>query len=288
MNRLFIFAALLSTASFPLATEARAGISIIVTSGANNAEVYNVDTSTGAATFVQSIQDPSTASNNASPNALGVVNDTVFYTTFATSTSGEAFYRNNDQLLTLPVPTTGQSIAAGDAVGDTYYFVDRNGNLGTVNGIFGTATIGQSKAISGVGQPLGDLAVDANGEFGYVSYSNSNLFAQIDLADASVVGSAVNAGRRYVGLGFDGNTLFGVTSDFGLYQISLSSSNFGTGFFLTEITGTPTGWSVTDAARAVGPEGFEVIPEPGNLAMATLAVAGLLVGRRVRRRRPKA
>ncbi len=262
-----------------MATMANANtISILATDGSvgGSAAVYTLDTTTGVATFAASAADPASTQTQFSPNALGVSGADYFYSTFNVS-GDETFYRNTTALLSLAA--ANNAIAAADAVGSNYYYVDRDGRLVTVSSIFGAPSAGiPGPQIGGFsGATLGDLAID--GTTGYLSHGSS--LSTLDITNPAAGFTQTISSRRYVGLGFDGSNLYGVfrngASDFDLYLINTSTL---ASTLVAGITGVPEGWEITDASRAL-------VPEPSTIALAGLGLpmtVGMLWVNRRRRR----
>jgi hypothetical protein len=225
--------------------------------------VYNLNTSSGVASYINTFQDPQSSQSQFSPNALGTSGGKYFYATF-NHTGNELVFRNNDQILS--VATANDAIAAGDAVGNNYYYVDRNGNFVTIGNIFGTASSVSSVNLFG-GTTLGDLAI--NGNTGYLSYGSS--LSVFDLTDPDHF-TTVTGEQRYVGLGFASDGLYGVLraglGNFDLYKIDGSLN----GSKVADITGIRgSNLEITDAARAIPDGGMTVL-----MLGAGLSVLGAL------------
>jgi hypothetical protein len=221
-------------------------------------KAFNLDTSSGVASFAAQLQNPLGSKEEwFSPNALGVSGGSYFYATFNTP-GNEGFYRDNTLLTTIGAGDP-YNIANGDAVGSNFYFVDRNtGAFNTVSGIFGpgTPTVSTGAVISGAADTMGDLAISGN--TGYLSYDGKLSTFDITNPGGGITTVTQN---RFVGLGFDGDNLFGVLrvgeNNFDLY--SINTTTLAT-IKVADITGIPTtggginnngSYEITDAARAV-------------------------------------
>lgn len=238
-------------------------------------QAFNLDTTSGVATFAAQLQNPGgSAEPQYSPNGLGVSGGSYFYTTYNTP-GADGFYRDNTQILSVAV-TEPWNIAGGDAVGSNFYFVDRhNGKFVTISAIFGSPSANTPGVqIAGYGgDTIGDLAI--NGTTAY--FSTDNILATFDITNPGGGFSLSVASSRYVGLGFDGGNLYGVlrvgANNFDLYSINTTSL---LGTKVADITGASgTGYilgqyEITDAAA--------VVPEPTSLAL--LVLGGLLVARK--------
>ncbi len=264
----------LLSAVFLLAGTADAGfISILGEDGS----VFNLDTTTGVASLAVKFPDPGGSSQEQySPNGLVVSGGMYFFTNFNV-TGPDTLYRNGTALTTIPAADP-YNIANGDAAGNTFYFVDRHtGALVTIGNIFGapgTQTISCVSFLSGM-SAMGDLAI--SGTTGYLSYDAALL--KFDMATLTYTQKALN---RYVGLGFDGGTLYGVRragdNKFELYRIDTASL---TQTKVANISGIPTTggavagrYEITDAASAV--------PIPATAWLLGSGLIGLLGLRRKR------
>lgn len=280
--------AMLVLAGALVGSQANAGfISIMVTNGQPNgmAAVFNVDTATGAATMAAPAQDPSTAGNQFSPNALGISPDDptqYFYTTYDQA-SDESFFRNLS--LQISLQTADNAIAAGDAFGTNYYYVDRDGKFVTISDIFGTPVAGSGQAIGDPpfpGETYGDLAVNLEGGdlIGYLSHGASLSKFNIDDPGGGFLQTETEA--RFVGLGFWGDELYGVrlndpqTLQYDLYRVYSDLTTQ----LVTAITGVPNGYFITDASR-------KLVPEPTTFAMGAMVVIAGLGFQRIRRSRKR-
>jgi len=258
--------------AFVLTGTAHAGfISILGEDG----KAFNLNTATGVATFATQLQNPGgSAEPQYSPNALGVSGGSYFYTTFNTP-GNENLYRDNSSILS--VATSGQfEIANGDAVGSNFYFVDRyNGKFVTISNIFGTAAQNAGVQITGlIPATMGDLAI--SGTTAYLS--TDNILATFDITNPGAGFTSVNL-NRYVGLGFDGGSLYGVlrvgANNFDLYSINTATLAANKLFDITGVSGTghvSGQYEITDASRAV--------PIPATLWLLGAGLLGLVGIRR--------
>ncbi|GEM_PF-7134492 len=270
MKKMFCLA-LLSVLFLPAGTAHAGFISLLGEDGS----VFTLDTATGEARLAVKFPDPGgSRQEQYSPNGLGVSGGVYFFTNFNVR-GPDTLYRNGTALTTIPAADP-YNIANGDAAGDTFYFVDRHtGDLVTVGTIFGapgTQTVSCVPFLSAM-SAMGDLAV--SGGMGYLSYDNALL--KFDMATLSYTQAALN---RYVGLGFDGGTLYGVrragNNHFELYRIDTASL---TQTKVANITGIPTSggaiagrYEITDAASAV--------PLPATAWLLGSGLIGLLGLRR--------
>ena len=230
-------------------------------------EVFSIDTGTGAATS-SFTQNPTAGNNDGfSPNALG---------------SGSVLYAVNDydasgHTLLVNGANTGfvlnGTVAAGMAVGTSYYYVTNTGDLYEVKDA-ALASRSQSKVkdlfAGSTSYSFGDIAYD--GSKVYASYGNgnesggTNFFATFNLDGSGF--SSIPATLRYAGLAFAGGSLWGTLFAAGtLHQVNTAS---GASLLSKTITGLG-GLGITDAAT---------VPIPGAALLFGSALAGLAWVRR--------
>jgi hypothetical protein len=264
---------------FALGTAALGGLLTMATGAqaailgqANNGDVLLIDTTNATATLFLDLADVASDQPNLSPNALGY-NGSAFRTNWLEGGAGNTLlYRNDTLILTTPSPQF--SVAAGDVVGDTYYYVDRQFMFSKVTGINGgSATNVDILDLDGGGGgfTMGDLTISSTGTM-YLSYGNSNL-TSYDLSGNNPVNFS-GAARRYAGLAFDGNTLYGVTGGDGtasdLYRLAISGTTV-TPVLVGQIQYNGGTVALTDAAP---------VPVPAALPLLGSALVALGVIRR--------
>jgi hypothetical protein len=217
-------------------------------------QVWNLDTSSRLASKAVKFPDPGgSAEEQYSPNALGVSGGSYFYTNYNVS-GADTLYRDGTPLYTIR-GLGDWNIANGDAFGSYFHFVDRyTGNFYTISNIFGDpGTQSMTSAYVGGSNTMGDIAI--NGQKAYLSYDNA--LATFNTNDPYNFTSVSEI--RFVGLGFDGDSLYGVRragdNNFDLYSINTDTL---AATLLGDITGLDTAggavagkYEITDAARAV-------------------------------------
>jgi hypothetical protein len=255
-----------------LSAGADAAILVLTETGA----VLSVNTTTAVATPFQNYSDvpPVVGSDEIySPNALAS-NGNVFYATY--SADPVSLYRNGALLTSnLLATTTGAgiipSIAAGDVSGDTYYYIDGDFDLYSVTNVNAAPGLqGNVKVkdeMTGVVGQFGDLAI--NGGSMFVSHSNTPSLQRFDLSgNLLTTYTFASDPRRYLGLAFDGGTLYGVAavgSVYELFRLGLSGSTVSPTSLGTIMLGGNAVLGLTDAAS--------VVPLP---AAAWLLLSGLV------------
>jgi hypothetical protein len=228
-------------------------------------EVFGIDTGSGAATSY--FTGPLGSGNNDgfSPNALG--RGSVLYAVNDYDASGHTLLVNG--------ANTGfvlnGTVAAGMAVGTSYYYVTNTGDLYEVKDA-ALASRSQSRVAdlySGT-YSFGDIAYDGNRV--YASYGSgnenggTNFFATFGLDGSGFIRTATTL--RYAGLAFAGGSLWGTLfAGNTLHQVSTAS---GASLLSKAITGLG-GLGITDAAT---------VPLPGAALLFGSALAGLAWVRR--------
>ena len=179
----------------------------------NDGAVYNVDVVTGIASFVTNIGDPPSTQPQFSPNALGVeAGSPTTITAMTFNTDGdESIIVNGTEENTFPTARDA-AVAAGDSESGSYYYVDRDFGVYQVlaNGAGDRNFLGDL----GPDDTLGDLAI--RGTTAYLSYGSS--FSSFDLTDVDDGFEQTASASRFVGLGFAGDTLYGVSATSQLYM----------------------------------------------------------------------
>jgi len=269
-----------------LSAGANAAILVLTEQGT----VLSVDTGTAVATPFANYSDvpPEAGSDEIfSPNGLGY-NGSVFYTTYGASPV--TLYRNGAQLTTNLSATTGvgivPSIAAGDVSGNTYYYLDGDFDLYSVSNI--NAAPGsqlnvkvKDEMVGGnVSGQFGDLAI--NGGSLFVSHGTTSAILQRFDLNGTLLDTYTFASdpRRYLGLAFDGGTLFGVAAVGSVYQL------FSLAFNGLTVTPTSVGQINLNGNAVLGlTDAASVVPLP---AAAWLLLSGLVGFGFVARRRTAA
>lgn len=239
--------------------------------------VYNLsiatDGSGATATLVTSVPDPATLSgrDTFSPNALGV-DDTVITTmTFATP-GDETITVQGSVSGSQTVSTTQFAVAAGDSEGGIYYYVDGDLNLYSVagNGTGAVSFVADLSPTPSVGTTLGDLAIIGDDAFLSFGSGATQSFTTFSLSDVAGTYTIFTPVTRFVGLGVDGDDLFGLEADGGIFKWTGGGSFIAFG----ETTGL-IGTQFTDASSAVIP-----LPAAGWMLLAGLGGLAALKRRR--------
>jgi hypothetical protein len=270
---------LLAAASFVIAgfgVASAASTGFILGQGSDG-NVYSINTSDASVSLYQALGPiPGIAPN--SPNGLGYNKfnqDTAFRTDYNDAATDNFLYRNDEQLV--EIPGANQSVASGHVVGDTFYYLDRQGGFYSVDNIFGVAgtqAVTSLGSVPGANLSYGDLAI--TGDDVYIS--TGNIFGKFSLADpTSGFTMSFTPSDLFAGLAFDGTKLFGFTADSAsltneLYEISIAAATFGVATYIGDIV--LAGVMLTDAA-----------PTPVPLPSAALMLLGGLAGMGVLRRR---
>lgn len=268
-SRIFLAALLVAVS---LAGNAHAGYLPIL---GEDGRVWNVNTSSGAATLAATFPDPGGSQQEQfSPNALGVSGNSYFYATYNVPGS-DTLFRDGVSLVTVGAQDP-YNIANGDAVGSNYYFVDRHtGNFITIGNIFGAPGVQSiTSAYLGGKDTMGDLAI--RDTTAYLSYDGT--LATFDITNPGGGFTKTVTQSRFVGLGFDGDSLYGVlragNNDFDLYSINTTNTTTLGAMKVADISGVPTGggamagmYEITDAASAV--------PLPAAVWLLGSGLAGL-------------
>jgi hypothetical protein len=259
----------------------------------NNGDVYVISTSgsnAGTAALYRDLADKGTVEPNNTPNALGF-NGAIGTqgSAFRTGFTDDSLYRNNDFLINLGATGT---VAAGDVLDNTYYYVDRNFEFRKVTNISG-APGSQSDSLVrslGGGETIGDIAIDPTGTYVYLSSGNSNL-RRFQLDGSGSIVTFSGADRRYAGLAFDfGNgELYGVVGGnptgtggptpstlWWLDFIELTSANDVSATFVANILLNGQNTFLTDAAGAEGLPPNSVVPLPAAVWLLGAGFLGYL------------
>lgn len=241
-----------------LSTGANAAILVLTSEG----NILQVNTSNAVATPFASYGDVPGATDGFSPNALGY-NGNAYYTTFGASPV--TLYRDGVAVATLA--TTGGGVAAGDVTGNTYYYIDPDFDLYRVSNISGAPGSHLNELVknemTNVAGTFGDMAISGGSMF--VSHSDSSL-QQFDL-DGNLLNTFTGAARRYLGLAFEGGTLYGVAlvgSVNQLFRLMISGTTITPQFVGNISLNGSTNLTLTDAAA---------VPLP---AAAWLLMSGLI------------
>jgi hypothetical protein len=254
-----------------------------------NGDVLLINTSNAQASVFLDLADVGAAlagtEDNNSPNSLGF-DGSAFRTNFSnTSPATVQFFRNDTSLLTLATEPQF-SVAAGDVVGNTYYYIDRTFGLSKVTNINGSPTASNIINITDLdgnsgGATIGDLAFAPGGTptsrtFFFSSGSNSLVRYTLDDTTSTITSttSFSGAGRRFAGLAFDGSALYGVVggnpggtggaTPSELWRLDFTGPTAVTPFKVGDIALNGNNVFLTDAAP---------VPEPSSVAMM---IAGLV------------
>jgi hypothetical protein len=233
-------------------------------------QVWKLDTSSRQATKSVKFTDPPGSNEQQyNPNALGVSGGSYFYTTYNVP-GADTLFRGGTSLYSI-AGLGDWNIANGDAFGSNFHFVDRyTGNFYTISNIFGgPGTQTMTSAYVGGSNTMGDIAI--NGQKAYLSYDNA--LAAFNTNDPYNFTSKSQI--RFVGLGFDGDSLYGVRragdNNFDLYSIdtgTLAATLLGDITGLDTTGGAVAGkYEITDAAR--------VVPIPAAAWLFGSGIAGL-------------
>ena len=264
-----------------LSAGADAAILVLTNEGA----VLSVDTNSAVATpFANYLDVPPVTGTGTdddySPNALGY-NGNVFYATYGASPV--TLYRNGAQLPTnLSSAGSIPSVAAADVSGDTYYYLNGNFDLYSVTSINGgsqtNTLVNQEIGGDGVVGQFGDLAI--NGGSMFVSHGTSTPILQRFNLSGTLQATYTFASdpRRYLGLAFDGGTLYGVAaaagSTYELFSLGFSGLTVTPTSLGTIMLGVSAAQGLTDAASAVP------LPAAAWLLLSGLAGFGFVARRR--------
>lgn len=243
-----------------LSAGADAAILVLTSEGA----ILQVNTSNAVAMPFASYSDVPGSTDGYSPNALGY-NGNAYYTTFGASPV--TLYRNGASVTTLA--TTGGGVAAGDVSGNTYYYIDTDFDLYRVTNVNGAPGSHLNELVknemTNVNGTFGDLAI--SGASMFVSHSSSSL-QQFDLG-GNLLNTFNGAARRYLGLAFDGGSLYGVALDGvvnRLYRLVISGNTITPQLVGNISLNGSTALTLTDAAA---------VPLPAAAWLLLSGLAGL-------------